>query len=345
MKWLKSYLSGRAQRVSVFGAESFVALLKYGFPQGAVLAGLFYNMYSGDLHDETEKYDAEHHGYADDNGFYLAFSVDNKSSAVSSLQICVNDAKQWLNNNLLQVNDDKTKVMYFTPKKGMGYIQDPITVGSIVVSPSNPVKYLGIQMDSLLNLESHVNLISQKAYYHLRNISKIRKTLDISSARSLVQSLVISRIDYCNSLLTSFPKKLTNKLQRVQNHAARVICKKRKRDHMTPVLKELHWLPVRSRIRFKILLLTYKCLIKLAPSYLSDLITLYRPPRTLRSNTALAGTLVETRYKKLKHGGRSFSHVSPAFWNCLPSEIREASSVCSFKSMLKTHLFREFYQC
>ena len=102
-----------------------------------------------------------------------------------------------------------------------------------MIAEKNPViKYLGIYMDSLLNLESHVNKITSSAYYHLRNISKIRKLLDVSSAKALVQASVISRIDYCNSLLYRTPLRVTNKLQHVQNQAARVICKKKRRDHI-----------------------------------------------------------------------------------------------------------------
>ena len=179
----------------------------------------------------------------------------------------------------------------------MSVLRNSIVLNSEPSNANKSVKYLGIHMDSLLNLESHVNSITRTAYYHLRNISKIRKTLDADSAKSLVQSLVTSRVDFCNSILAKFPKKLTNKLQRVQNQAARVISRKRKRDHMTPVLKELHWLPIRSRITFKILLLTYKALNGLAPVYLTNMLHRYCPPRALRSNRSLSGTLVVPRFK------------------------------------------------
>ena len=344
LQWMKSYLSNRTQRVLLHNCESFVALLEHGFPQGAVLAGILYNMYSSPLHTEVESHPVDHHSYADDNNFYIAFSIKNKDAALDSLQDCLGSAKNWLNTNLLQVNDDKTKVIYFTPRKDTSFVQNPITVGAYQIFPTTPIKYLGIHIDSLLNLEIHINKLTSTAYFYLRNISKIRKYLDTDSAKSLVQSVVVSRIDYCNSLLSKAPQRLTNKLQRVQNHAARIIYKKKKRDHITPVLKELHWLPVRSRIDFKILLLTYKCLIGVAPLYLRDLISYYSPPRNLRSNTVLTGTLVLHRFNRLKHGGRAFSVVAPQLWNRLPTEIRNANTVLSFKSMLKTHLFRQFFE-
>ena len=227
----------------------------------------------------------------------------------------------------------------------MSLTENSIVVGSSSISPSANVKYLGVYLDSLLNLECHVNKITSSAYFHLRNISKIRQVLDISSTKSLIQSTFIPRIDYCNSLLSNVPQRLNNKLQRIQNHAARVIYKKRKRDHITPVLKELHWLPIRCRVSFKVLLITFKCLNGLAPEYLADLIKRYSPPRVLRSNDSLSGTLIVPRFKKLKHGGRSFSIVAPSLWNCLPSDIRNADTVSLFKSMLKTHMFKEYYNC
>ena len=138
LKWLESYLSGRTQRVSIDNHESFIALLEYGFPQGAVLAGILYNMYSGPLHIELKKHPVDHHAYADDKGTYIAFTIKNQDSAVRSLQNCVNSAKDWLNTNLLQVNDDKTKIIYFTPKKDTSFIKNPIFAGSDMISEKIP---------------------------------------------------------------------------------------------------------------------------------------------------------------------------------------------------------------
>ncbi|MCJ8744369.1 hypothetical protein PDJAM_G00117870, partial [Pangasius djambal] len=124
-------------------------------------------------------------------------------------------------------------------------------------------------------------------------------------------------------------------LQIVQNAAARVLTRTRKYEHITPVLSTLHWLPVRFRIDFKILLLTYKALNGLAPQYLSDMLVLYVPPRLLRSKDA--GCLSVPRIAKT--GGRAFSYQAPKLWNSLPVNVREADTVSVFKSRLKTYLF------
>ena len=141
--------------------------------------------------------------------------------------------------------------------------------------------------------------------------------------------------------LYGIPEELIRKLQRVQNNAARVITLTKKYDHITPVLKELHWLPVRKRIEFKILLLAYKCLHGTAPSYLRELLKEYVPPRTLRSTSK--NLLCETRNNMKTYGDRSFSACAPKLWNQLPDNIRAAGSVAIFKRQLKTHLFKDVY--
>ena len=126
-------------------------------------------------------------------------------------------------------------------------------------------------------------------------------------------------------------------LQLLQNSAARVLTRTRGREHITPVLKSLHWLPVCFRIDFKVLLVVFKCLNGLGPSYLSELLLSYQPSRTLRSSGA--GLLVVPHTKTKTHGEAAFSHYGPKLWNSLPENIRTAETVDVFKRRLKTHLF------
>ncbi len=134
---------------------------------------------------------------------------------------------------------------------------------------------------------------------------------------------------------------LINKLQMVQNAAARVLTRTRKYDHISPVMSTLHWLPIKHRIYFKILLITYKALNGLAPQYLSELLSNYNPPRPLRSQNS--GHLIIPRISKSTAGGRSFFYLAPKLWNNLPNTVREADTLCQFKSRLKTHLFNLAY--
>lgn len=176
---------------------------------------------------------------------------------------------------------------------------------------------------------------------HLRNIIDIRASLTQDAAEKLVHALVTSRIDCGNALLAGLPAVQLEKIQRVQNTAARVICGARKHEPITPVLKRLHWLPIKFRIQYKILLLTFKALHGLAPDYIIELLTVYQPQRTLRSNRNR--TLVVPRTKQRSYGDRAFSAVAPKLWNALPVDLSAIDTLDSFKSSLKTFLFRQAF--
>ena len=188
-------------------------------------------------------------------------------------------------------------------------------------------------------MEAHVNSVCRSSFSHLHNISSIRRVLDTTVI--IVQALVISRLDYCNSLLCGLPTILIKRLRRVQNAAARVIAKAGRRDHISPILFKLHWLPVEFCIKYKILLLTYRALHGLAPTYITELLMPYTPPRTLRSSTEQL--LVVQKYRLKNFGARSFETAAPALWNSLESQIRLQKTLTSFRRSLKTHLLRQAF--
>ncbi len=146
-----------------------------------------------------------------------------------------------------------------------------------LITPVSPV------LDSNLSFENHISNVTKTAFFHLRNISKLRNMLSVSDAEMLVHAFMTSRLDYCNALLGGCPASSINKLQIVQNAAARVLTRSRKYDHITPILQSLHWLPIKFRISYKILLLAYKALNDLAPAYLTNLLSRYNPTRSLRN--------------------------------------------------------------
>ncbi len=203
------------------------------------------------------------------------------------------------------------------------------------------VKNLGVILDSNLSFENHISNVTKTAFFHLRNISKLRNMLSVSDAEKLVHAFMTSRLDYCNALLGGCPASSINKLQIVQNAAARVLTRSRKYDHITPILQSLHWLPIKFRISYKILLLAYKALNDLAPAYLTNLLSRYNPTRSLRSQNS--GLLVVPRIAKSTKGGRTFSYLAPKLWNSLPENVRGSDTLSLFKSRLKTHLFSQAF--
>ena len=166
----------------------------------------------------------------------------------------------------------------------------------------------------------------------------IRKYLSTDAAVKLVLCFVMSRIDYCNSLLSGVNESSISTLQRIQNNAARLILKKKKTDHIFPLLAQLHWLPIAKRIQYKLDTICYKCLSNAAPDYLTSLLNIYKPSRTLRSASDPL-TLQTPRTKLRTFGPRAFSVSGPLSWNKLPLSVRQQPTFSSFKTSLKTHLF------
>ena len=216
------------------------------------------------------------------------------------------------------------------------------TIGEHTITSVHSARNIGAIIDSTLSLEKHVSSICRSAFYHLHNIGLVRKFLSNEAAKTAVQALVISRLDSLNALLIGLPANLIAKLQRVQNCAARVITGVGRFDHITPVLNDLHWLRIKERVEFKILLLVFKCLHNSGPEYLQSLLDFHRPGRQLRSANGLL--LSRRRSRLVTFGDRAFSCVAPKLWNQLPSFIRESGSTPVFKKNLKTLLFGRYAQ-
>ncbi|XP_060083129.1 uncharacterized protein LOC132562405 [Ylistrum balloti] len=231
---------------------------------------------------------------------------DNWNIIVASLEACLNDISAWMNSNTLKLNQEKTELIVFSHKyqhtKGL-----QLKVGAQTFEAVQAVRNLGVHFDSSLNMEKQINSIASSCYHQIRNIGGIRQFITTDACKTLVHSLVTSRLDYGNALLVGVSDTLMSRLQRVQNTAARLVTRTRKRDHITPVLYLLHWLPVRFRSQYKILMYTYKAINGTAPEYLQELVTVYRPSRSLRSETE--SLLCVPNSRTVTYGNRCFGKL------------------------------------
>ena len=182
--------------------------------------------------------------------------------------------------------------------------------------------------------------VDRYGIFHFRSIGAIRKHLTDSSTTKLVHSLITTQLDYCNSLLYGLSDSKIQRLQKIQNIAARILTRSPKTCHITPVLKDLHWLPIKSRILFKLLLFMFKAYHQTTPTYITNLITPYNPIRSLRSSEQLLLEVPRTRLNSF--GSRAFSVAGPREWNKLPIALRKVKTLNSFKTSLKTFLFKQF---
>ena len=343
LSWIQSYLEDRTQLISVNGIDSDRIKLDIGVPQGSVLGPLLFTLYTTPLADIIKRYCVGYHFYADDTQLYISLNNSDFHDQIHVLEECIRDIKQWMMINFLKLNDDKTEVLLIGSKCNIKRLSSlSLNVNDVTICSSSKVKKLGAIFDSEMSLEKFVITKCQCAMYHLRSIAQIRHFLDIDATRTLIQALVMSRIDYANSLLIGANKSYLYRLQLIQNSAARLIASVSFRDHITPILFQLHWLPVEFRVRFKVLVLCFNCLQGTAPDYLIDLIKLYQPSRTLRSSTQ---GFLHVPKSSSKFGDRSFAVFAPKEWNKLPKHVRSHTSLSSFKCDLKTFLFRQHFNC
>ena len=338
LKWFESYLTDRKQCVVINGTESESWDIQFGVPQGSVLGPILFTLYTSTLGDILKKHGVKYHMYADDTQIYLPFNLADSEQAILKIQNCIVDIRKWMAANFLRLNDDKTEFMILgTPNMIQKVSSLQIVVGSDDISSTRAARNIGVIFDENLSMCDHVSNVCKAAWNQLRQIRHIRSYLTPSAAAILMHSFVISRLDNFNGLLFGLPASQIEKLQRIQNAAARIVSRCKKHEHITPILFQLHWLPVKYRIQYKILLLTFKSLNCQAPSYIQDAIQISRNTRTLRSRSQLLLNVPKIRLTK--YGGKSFSYSAPHLWNSLPDNVRNYDTINIFKSRLKTHLF------
>ena len=345
LDWFQSYLTDRKQTVVINGTNSSLKEVKFGVPQGSVLGAGLYCDYSGPLGEIIRLLLALYHMFADDS--QLAKSLNTKimgedRNAVTKIEQCVESISEWMSLNRLKLNEDKTEFIVLGSKHNINSLSTKsIKVGGNTIESVPIVRNLGFHMDSNLTFHDHISLVCKTAMFNIRKIYSIRNCLSEDATKTLVQSLVISRMDYCNVLYFGLPEGEIKRLQRVQNCAARLITKVRKYDSIKPTLFKLHWLPMAFRPIYKILLLTYKCLNGTGAGYLTTKLHYYKPERTLRSSEKM---LLQEKRSKTKYGDRAFEIAAPKLWNKLPPTIRNCDTILRFKKELKTHLFKTAYQ-
>ena len=253
----------------------------------------------------------------------------------------------WATVNMLRLNDSKTELMLVTSKrsKHLHNLPTSITIGNAQIPFKQSVKNLGFTLGCHLTMNAHVSNIARTCYFELRRLAYIRRFLTSTATATLVSAFVLSRIDYCNSLLFGSTLDVTSHLQRIQNYAARVILRLPMSSRITIHLKSLHWLPVKVRSTYKIACLCYHCHSSTAPSYVTDM--LHKKPlhtRNTRTSSYTMPLLNRPAHSKATLGDRSFSFASSSVWNSIPNDVKCAPSLSSFKSRLKTYLFRSVYK-
>ena len=318
-----------------------------GVPQGSVLGPILFTMYIKPLSAIIDSHSIIHNSFADDLQLQLSAPPDRTSELFHSMQSCTSDVRAWATSNMFRLNDNKTELMLVTSNgtKHLHSLPISITMGSAQIPFKQSVKNLGLTLFCHLAMNAHVSNIAMTCYFELRRLESIRRFLTSTATATLVSAFVLSRIDYCNSVLFGSTHDVTSHLQRIHNYAARVILRLPKSSSITIHLKSLHWLPVKVRSTYKIACLCYHCHSSTAPSYVTDMLhknTLHT--LKTRSSSYTMPLLNRPAQSMAALGDRSFSFASSSVWYSIPNDIRCALSLSSYKSRLKTYLFRSAYK-
>lgn len=341
LDWIQSFLTDRTQRVTHGGHTSSTSRLGCGVPQGSVCGPLLFILYTADLFRLIASHGLRAHSYADDTQVYISAPAADVSSTIQRFIQCVEDINSWMGRNRLKMNSDKTQVIWLGTSQQLAKVtvRDlQLLSGQITFVAS--VSNLGFHIDRELTMSCHVSSVCRSGFFQLRQLRAVRSSLTPDCLKMLVHAFVSSRLDYCNSLLYGVSDEQLKRLQSVQNAAARLISGTRKFDHISPVLRDLHWLPVAKRITYKLAMLVHKCLNGSAPSYLADVcIPVSSLPGRRQLRSAASGELFKPR-ATTNIGSRSFAVCGPATWNSLPAALRISSlSANAFGGALKRHLF------
>jgi hypothetical protein len=355
--WMKSYLEDRYFCVKIDDTISSLLELLFGVPQGSLLGPILFILYIKALQEIAAKYGLNVQFYADDSQLYISFSPMHPSDLADvkdRINKCLEEVKIWMVNNFMKLNEDKTELLVIGKPRVLKEFNLDIDIslqfGKETITPTeckgDSWKSLGVKLDASLSMSRQINNVRQKCSWTMMNMRTIGYYLDEGVKLMMVKQLVISKLDYCNSLYMNLPKTRLNKLRSILNQAIRFIYNISDRAvDLVPYYKKAHILPLDQRIFFKVCLLAHKTVHGSSPKYMRELVEIDVPLSSTNTRAKVQGDCYRLKIPKLPKNNidnRRFSNYAPVAWNSLPLTIRCLPNTDSFKGLLKNHLYNLF---
>lgn len=284
--------------------------------------------------------------FADDIQIYGSCLPSKSKELANKISMCLDEIIIWFSSNRLVLNANKSECMWCSSRPARRFLSvEDVRFGHCTVSPVSSVKCLGVHLDYDISFTTHVLKTAYSCFQTLRQIRSVRRSISSKLTVSLINALVLPRIDYCLSALHGIQDCKAKRLQSVLHASARLVFHSSRFDPITPLLRKLNWLPIKARIDYRLLLQVHKCLRGNAPTYLADELTPVRslPGRSrLRSSQSHALSVPAVRRPTI--GGRAFITAAPRAWNLLPSALQSETCTTSFKRRLKLHLLDSYFK-
>ena len=335
--WFENYLCGRIQTVKVGSTSSSPREVTFGVPQGSVLGPLLFLIYINDLPQFIR--DCLLVLYADDTQILISGDIDKIQELLKKAENILISAKHFFNSNGLLLNENKTKFIIFGSNQYLSRIpeQTSINFNNVILTVSQKAKNVGVVMDSGMTFNFHIDELQRKVNRTLIYLNRVWERFEQESRTMVVQSLVLSVLNYCHSVWGSTNKTQMSRVKRLQNFAARVaVGGVKKHDHVTPLFDRLGWLRMDAKFVFDICLLVFKIKNKILPEWLFLLPTVNQ----MRIDT------INTRHQNSYYvprtstdiGARALTISGPRLWNVLPTDIKQCQNMLLFKSRLLKYL-------
>ena len=353
LDWFGSYLIDRFFRVKIDNTLSDILCLLFGVPQGSLLGPVLFILYIKHLQRIARKYGLEIQLYADDSQLYISFHPmrpSEMSEVTGKINQCLTEIKEWMVTNFMKLNESKTELLLIGKPLVLKKFNLELSLqfGDTTILPTlckgDSWKSLGVLLDKTLSMERQINSVKKKCCWTMTSLRTINKYLNETVKLMLVKQLIISKLDYCNSLYYNLPKKRVKKLQSVLNGGVRFIYNiKDRNEDLIPYYKKAHILPIEQRLFFKVCLLCFKVINGIAPNYLCELLEMTNnDQKNSRTRAAEDTTLLKLpKMSRLKASNRRFSNYAPEAWNSIPKEIRIITDPETFKGKLKNFLYEQ----
>ena len=308
--------------------------VNYGVPQGSILGPLLFSMYVNDMSKVVADCDLVQ--YADDSQYIFSGSPNNVKAITDHAEYIMSRAKHYFDSNGLKVNPQKTQAIFVGSRQNIAKIpvDTRINFDGNLIEPTCQVKNLGVVFDNYMTFDKHIDEIRRKTIGSLIYLNNIKNKIDKETRIMLVQSLAMSKVDYCFKIWGSTGITQIQRIQKLQNFAAKIaIGNVKKYDHVTPCIRELKWLRIEEKYKYELCVLMYRRVNGLAPEMLIPLTPVYSVSHasTRQSNDFYISI------SRTDLGSRELAKSCPRLWNTLPREIREVTTLTSFKRKLKEY--------